>query len=93
MSHEKSFSKYINNSISKRQIVIHQTAFFYGKLLSSFLSGPSEIFKIKGTDSFFFMFGVIKVASTWKRVASETVSRLRFWRTLNAWHHDLSFVS
>ena len=54
MSHEKSFSKYINNSISKRQIVIHQTAFFYGKLLSSFLSGPFEIFKIKGTDSFFF---------------------------------------
>ena len=53
MSREKSFSKCINNTISKRQIVIHQRAFFYDKVSFSFLFEPSEKFKIKGTDSFF----------------------------------------
>ena len=56
MSHEKSFSKYIDNTINKRQIVIHQRAFFYYKLWFSFLFGPSEKFKIKVTHSFFLMF-------------------------------------
>ena len=36
MSNEKSFSEFIDNTISKRQIVTHQRAFIYDKLLFSF---------------------------------------------------------
>ena len=36
MSNEKSFGEFIDNTISKRQIVIHQRAFIYDKLLFSF---------------------------------------------------------
>ena len=36
MSNEKSFGEFIGNTISKRQIVIHQRAFIYDKLLFSF---------------------------------------------------------
>jgi len=55
MSHEKSFSEIIDNTISKRQIVIHQRAFIYDKLLFSFPFWPSEKFKINGTDSSFYV--------------------------------------
>ena len=36
MTHEKSFGEFIDNTISKRQTVIHQRAFIYDKLLFSF---------------------------------------------------------
>ena len=55
MSHKKSLSKYMDNTINNRQIVIHQRAFFYYKLWFSFLFGPSEKFKRKVTDTFFYV--------------------------------------
>ena len=36
MSHEKSFSEVIDNTISKRQIVVYQRVFIYDKLSFSF---------------------------------------------------------
>ena len=63
MSNEKSFGEFIDNTISKRQIVIHQRAFIYDKLLFSFPFWPSEKFKIKGKDGF-FIFNAIKVTDT-----------------------------
>ena len=63
MSNEKSFGEFIDNTISERQIVIHQRAFIYDKLLFSFPFSPSEKFKIKGTDGF-FVFRAIKVTGT-----------------------------
>ena len=51
MSHQKSFSKYIDNTISKKANCHTPKSFLYDKLLFLFLLGPSEKFKIKGTDS------------------------------------------
>ena len=46
LSQEKSFNEFIYNTLSKRQIVIHQRAFIYDKLSFCFLFAPSEKFKI-----------------------------------------------